>query len=440
MLTTLMEMGLSKLIKVLLLPLIVLIVVSMAVDWNHQGYRQIVQTGVGNVKCVFSYGPYWTGFGTSIPFNDVITFDFDKDENSISSGSSVEQVGIPVRYRDGGLGTIYGLVRFNLPDECEDMKKLAKEFKSNEGLALKLLKPTTEEVANQTAGLMTSEESYAEKRSIFSGWFEDQLERGRFHTKIEEIVTTEAGFEHCLDKSLLTEEQFDECAKVRRTRERIPVIDEARTDRVTNPLKQYGIVISGAPLKSPDYETSTLEQISKKRDATMGIITARANAERSKADAIAAEQAGKEAVVKAQYLKETEKAQAIVEAEKIQAVAVIAAEQKVEVAKQVALEAEQKAKAAEFYKIEQIKIGEGDAERKRLVMEADGALEQKLATYKAVMTTGFIELGKQKWVPEVQMNSTGGQSTGSSNVAAMIDMLSAKTAKDLSLDISTNKK
>ena len=46
-------------------------------------------------------------------------------------------------------------------------------------------------------------------------------------------------------------------------------------------------------------------------------------------------------------------------------------------------------------------------------------------------------MGKQKWVPEVNMGSSGaGGSTGNGgNAAALIDMFMVKTAKDLSLDM-----
>ncbi len=57
------------------------------------------------------------------------------------------------------------------------------------------------------------------------------------------------------------------------------------------------------------------------------------------------------------------KEQAIVDAQRAKEVAVIAAEQRVEVARQQQLEAEQKKLAALEYKQEQILRGEGDGER-----------------------------------------------------------------------------
>ena len=169
----------------------------------------------------------------------------------------------------------------------------------------------------------------------------------------------------------------------------------------------------------------------------MAIITAIANAERAKQDAITSEEQGKANVMTAKYEKEVEKEKSIVDAERAKEVAVIAAEQAVEVARQAKLEAEQKKLAAAEYKQEQVLRGEGDGEYKRLVMEADGALAQKLETYERVMGRFASAIEKQKWVPEIQMGSQPG--AGGSNAMTLIEMMGVKAAKDLSLDMSINK-
>lgn len=98
--------------------------------------------------------------------------------------------------------------------------------------------------------------------------------------------------------------------------------------------------------------------------------------------------------------------------------------------------AELKAQQAAEYKRQQILIGEGDAERKRLVMNADGALAQKLDAYVktqqawAAAVSGYTG----NWVPSVVMGDTGKAGTGN-GAQTLIDMLNAKTAKDLALDL-----
>ena len=138
--------------------------------------------------------------------------------------------------------------------------------------------------------------------------------------------------------------------------------------------------------------------------------------------------------MKAKYEKEVEKTRAVVDAQRIAEVAVIKAEQQVDVAEQAKLEAEQKKLAAAEYKQEMILRGEGDAEYKELVMQADGALQQKLDAWITVNKEYAARFGQQKWVPEVQMGGTTSGGTGTS-AEQLINLLMTRTAKDLALDM-----
>ena len=405
------------------LTLIGLIAVSFLIVWNTfgtniAGHRTVVQYPNGTIKIVFDPDWYLTWFGTETVYNDVITFDFDKVKNSVSS--TLDQQGISVRYQDGGKGSVYGIVRYRLPSDRESMYKLHKEFRTNKGIANKLFKPLTEESVNLTANLMSSEEAYAEKRGDYASWTRSQIDKGIFKTKLKSII------------------QKDEVTG-KSVYRNVPVIDYGEDGLPMHrgsDLKSYGINVSGFQMTDWGFEQKTLDQISSKREATMAIITAKANAQRAKQDTITAEEQGKARVMTAKYSKEEEKIRAVVDAEKVKEVAIIAAIQKVDVAEQIKLEAEQKKLAAREYKQEQILRGEGDGKYKELVMKADGALKQKLATYERVMGRFASAVEKQKWVPEVQMGGSGTTAQGGVSAAQnLIEMFSVKTAKDLALDM-----
>ena len=400
---------------------------------NDAGHRTVIQYPNGVMSVKFDAGIYPQFLGRVTTYNDVITFDYDKTENSESA--TIDQQGISVRYQDGGMGTIYGIARFKLPSDEKSMLDVQKEFRSNEGVAFKLIKAVTEETLNHTAGLMNSEESYAEKRGTYAQQARVQLEQGKFATRQKEITTTEVGFEFCLMPEL-TPEQKAECRNVKKTRKMVPEIalKDGMPIHLGSDLKHYGISITGFQMVDWSYEQKTLDQIAAKRAATMSIITAKANAEKAKQDAVTAEQQGLANVVTAKYEKEVEKQRAVVDAQREKEVAVIAAERKVEVASQAKLEAEQKKFAAVEYKEEQTLRGEGDAAYKQLVMEADGALQQKLDAYIAVNSRYATAIEKQKWVPEVQMGGSASQGGGDS-AQSLLDLFMTKTARDLSLDM-----
>lgn len=410
----------TKLIGIVVLLGAALAIFFMAFGINNAGHRTVVQYPTGTLFVKFSPGIYPQWFGTAEVYNDVITFDYDKTTSDV--GSSIDQVGVSVRYQDGGTGTVYGKARFTLPSDEDTMLHLHKAFRSNRGVSQKLIKSVTEEGMNLTAGLMSSEEAYAEKRSIFTQWASQQISKGKFQTRLEKISSVDESTGKTVTKN-------------------VPVISYALDGlpvHLDSDLADYGIGVNGFQITDWDFEPKTLQQIATKREATMAIITAIANAERAKQDAITSEEQGKANVMTAKYQKEVIKEQAIVDAQRQKEVAVISAERQVEVARQFKLEAEQKKLAAVEYKQEQILRGEGDGAYKRIVMQADGALAQKLATYERVMNRFAEAVEKQKWVPEIQMGGTENASGGSSAMT-LIEMMGIKAAKDLSLDMKINK-
>ncbi|MDD1616834.1 MAG: hypothetical protein CG439_1989 [Methylococcaceae bacterium NSP1-2] len=394
----------------------VLVIINLNVGINDAGERTVIQYPWGTLKIKFTPGIYAKFFGSAEVYRDVVTFDFDKQ--NAKGEASLDFPGINVRYQDGGTGKVFGKARFALPSIDEVMIKLHKDFRSNDAVSYKLVKTVVEESMNLTAGLMSSEEAYAEKRGIFTQWSEEQIALGKFFTELKSVAEKqEATNEHVVRN--------------------IPVIKYG-TDGLplhhNSDLKAYGITVSGFQITDWDFEQKTLEQISRKREATMGIITAKADAERARQEALTAEEQGKKNVMVDKYTKEQEKVQAVVDAEKNKEVAVTKAMQGVLVAEQGKLEAEQKRLAAVAYKQEQILRGEGDGEYKRLVMSADGALTAKLEAWQTVQIRYAEAIEKQKWVPEIQMGQIG-QNTGSA-ANDLIDLLKAKTAKELNLDMS----
>ncbi len=394
-----------------------LIFLPMLVGINDAGHRTVVQYPTGYLYVKFTPGIYAKLFGSIEVYRDVITFDFDKSTSA--EEATIDQKGVSVRYQDGGTGSVYGKARYSLPNDEPTMLKLHKAFRSNKGLAHKLIKAVSEEGMNLTAGLMTSEEAYAEKRGIYTQWAQMQVAGGKFQTELKEIMDVEEGTGQRVLKS-------------------VPVIKYGKDGRPLqfhSDLSEYGVTISGFQVTDWGFEKKTLDQIARKREATMAIITAKADAERAKQEAITAEQQGKANVMKAKYEKEVEKEKAVVEADKRRQVAVIEASQKVDVAEQNKLEAEQLKLAAAEYQQEQVLRGKGDGEYKRLVMQADGALTQKLETWKEVNFRYAAAIEKQKWVPEIQMGADNTGNKGRSTANDLIELFMVNTARDLKLNM-----
>ena len=125
---------------------------------------------------------------------------------------------------------------------------------------------------------------------------------------------------------------------------------------------------------------------------------------------------------------ETAKIVAETKAEEQKQVAIIKGEQMLEVAK---LDRE----AAEQKKLQDIALGEGEAERRKLLIEADNLEEMRLEIYRDVMTRFASEIGKQKWVPDMVVGGSsgvGGASAGNA-ISDVLNMLNTMVANQLYL-------
>lgn len=395
--------------------LAVLIVVFSAGGINQAGYRQVIQYPWGSTSVKFEPGIYFNWFGPTWEYKDAITYSFNKGEDS--RGASVTTPPISVRYQDGGTGGVIGNVRVILPSDEKNMLALHKEFRSHDSVSNNLVKTTIEQAMNLTAGLMSSEESYAEKRETFGSWAELQAKEGTFQTvQVEKRQVVEGN-----------EEKI----------EWVPTIKYSKATgqplHNTSPFKRYGITVSQFQVTDWDYEQKTLKQINDKREATMGIITAKANAERARWEKEQITAEGEKEVERVRLTKEQEKIQAVVDAEQKEEVAIIAARQEVEVNKQNKLAAAEDVEAAKLQAQAIETRSRAEADAKKRMMVADGALDKKLNTYERVSQMYANAMAQQKWVPDVQMGASSGQGGAAST---MIDALTVKTLKDLSLDMS----
>ncbi len=179
---------------------------------------------------------------------------------------------------------------------------------------------------------------------------------------------------------------------------------------------------------SDKYEKKVSAQISAQQEALMAVATARAKAQQAEQEKLTKEAVGKANVIKAQYEKEEEKIRAVVEALQEKEVAELRAQQELEVAKL-------QRQAAELQKQREILLGQGEAERKRLIMKADGSLKIKLETYEKVMKFWADAYAKRQ-VPQLVMGGSGGASGTDQSTLNFNSAMQLLVAKQLGLDLN----
>jgi len=404
-----------------------LICTPMIFETVEKGTYQVKQAAVsGTMSAKMTPGLWLQMFGDIDTWPKAETYFFTAEKDT-DAGDEDGDASIEVRFNDGSLCKISGTLRIVMPTTEGEAISLVvnRGHKTYNDLQEKLIKPTLRNVLRSTANLMSARESYSEKRLDFITWSRDQINNGVYKTEEEVREVTD----------LVTgEKTWRKVKKIRTDNSGTPLYE-------SNPLNGLGIQLANFEIKTFVYEKKVQEQIAAQQEARMAVETAKAKAEEAKQEELKAVAEGKKNVAIAKYEKEQEKVKAVVDAQKAKEVqeldaqrdknvAVIAGEKRKEVA---ALDKD----AAALKKQEQILLGQGEAERKKLVLAADGALAQKLETYERVnaMYAEAIKGYKGNWVPTTVLGASG-NSEAAGGAQTLINLLTAKTAADLALDMS----
>lgn len=354
---------------------------------------------------------FWTQSGLQNKMFGKVTHYQKSEQYSFSSHptqSGNRDESIKARFNDGGHGNISGTLRWEMPLDPEKLKALHTKFGSQDAVEQGLIRPVVERAVYMTGPLMSSKESAAERRSDLIQFIEDQVVNGVYKTETEDIKVK------------------DPLSGQERTVTRVKLIKDTASPggyarQEGSPLRDFGIKTYSFNINSIRYDDQVEKQIQQQQDLVMQVQTAIASAKKAEQDAITAQKQGEAAAAKAKWEQEVKKAQQVTEAQ-----------QKVEVANLAV-------KEAELYKRQQILIGEGEAGRRAAALQADGALESKLAVYKEIMIAYANAVGHQKWVPDVVFGSNGG-GNGGQQAVQLLEVLGAKAAKDLAVDLRVPQK
>jgi regulator of protease activity HflC (stomatin/prohibitin superfamily) len=308
-----------------------------------------------------------------------------------------------VKWNDGGHASISGSVRYDMPTSTEQIIKIHSIFGSQESIENALIKTNIEKAVYMTGPLMTSKESYAEKRNDLIFYIEDQASRGVYKTKQIEVKESDP---------LTSEEKLVTRVEIVQKAPGQPIRQEE------SPIAAYGVRLYNISINGISYDQNVEKQIQTQQQAIMNVQTAIANAKRAEQDAITIAKQGEADAAKAKWEQEVIKAKQVTEAESRKRVAELDVE------------------TARLNKEKQILEGQGEAEKKRLVMSANGALEQKLDAWLQSQKFWSEAFANYKGnVTPLYMSGAGGSNTNAA--ANFMDIMMMKSARDLNLDMKT---
>lgn len=393
--------------------ILILLLSGSIFEVNTAGYFQVKQAVIsGDMSARMTPGLYGQVFGDILTYKAVATIGYGDE---IGEGSA--DIGpVNVIFNDGSKAEQSGLVRVRLPQDEDQAIQLRMKYANGYDHFIRAgVLPVVKNAVKLAANLRSAQDAYT-TLAVYQEAINDQLKNGIYKTRSD---TKEF-------KNSVGEIEIRKVTEIVRDESGQPV-------RISNMLGELGCEVLECVVSIPKFDALVEEMIAKRKQQKMETDLAKQTAIRAKQDRITAEESGKAAVMKVKYEMEKEKQVAVTNAEKDKKVAELGAEQKLNVAK---LDKQ----AAKEYKVMKILQADADATYKRKVMQADGALAQKLATYEKVQATwaSAFENVKVNLVP--QMNMGGGSSRGNNAATDFMSLMTAKSAKDLMLDMKPSGK
>lgn len=409
--------------------------------YNEAGYQTHIRTIFGEEKVVTDVGYATKWFGRATAWKQAQTLQVvscnqgeDCEEDSDGSGLIKNQ-------RIVFLGNVDGQVeastRFRLP-QGDQFLKIAQEYRTPENFMATALAPAVKETLQATASLMTADDYFAGARSEFGSEFENQLRDGMYVIKRKEVEQTVVRGRN--QAPALQSGGDLEGTVTDEVKKAVVVTEKVTNDKGVEVRKQqqfrlFGVEVVEARITNIDPNPQYKQRMQKVQQALADLAIARQDRLKEEEQKLLVTARGEKEVeqkrqetlrdqIEQTTKAETEKQLAIINAEREKQTAVIA--------KQTSIELLEKAKVdAQSTKT----LADAEAYAKEAVIQADGALDKKLAAYVEVQKA-FADAFSKAPVPSVNMAGGNGGTGRGGEAQDFLSLLTVKAAKDLQLDMN----
>lgn len=382
--------------------LIGIITVAQTVSWNETGETTIVQYPNGQLMVKTSPGPYAQIFGRREVYRQVVTVGF----GDIKGKKSANIPAVPVIFNTGSKAKISGIIRVKLPLDESGMTDIFKNYAGGfDHFVRNGIVPVVNNAVKLAANLRSEQDAYTAIAS-FQEDVSDQLTNGIYMTESKEVVKIrETG-----------EEERVRITVVKKDKNGNPI-------RKDNVLQNLGCSVTQCQIEIPQFDPAVEKAIALRKQQSLETEIAKQKALRAEQDALTAVADAKARVAQERATQEVEKVKAVVAAEKTRDVARLDKE------------------AAAYEKQAMILKGQGEAQAKKLAMQADGALKQKLDALRDInglWAKAFAQY-KGNIVPSTVMGGSGSGSSSQNGFQQWMQVMTAKAARDLNVDMSVKK-
>ncbi|WP_202802294.1 SPFH domain-containing protein [Rheinheimera nanhaiensis] len=422
--------------------LVLIFVLSRSVFYAEPGYVYHVRTILGAEHVVSDVGYQFFFFGRWNAWKRSLTvqavtggsdiMDYAEVENSEDSAALPPQ---NIMFLDQVDANAQATVRFLIPTDEVAFTRLAHEYRTPENLLRTALIPAFKETLQANASLMGAEEYYSGGRTEFNNEFENQMTNGIYVVRREEQNLAQLRRQKGTANVALGTEQEDFGDETRVSF----VVNKVR-DSEGQPLRKrqkfvdYGITVVDARITQMNPNQRFVERMQLKQKASADRAIAREQRIQEEEQRLLAISRGEREVAERQAKAKVEQIQATTEADTQKQLAITEAE-KLQAQANIQREtAKINLEKAEIEAQTLRTLAEAEAYQKKVILQADNALAQKLDAEIQIQRI-WAESFAKRAVPQYVFGANGNTPTGSDSEARMfMQMLTMDAAKRLSYD------
>ena len=406
--------------------------------YAEPGVSYLVQYPWGTQKSVLNPGFHTRFFGQTIPFKKYLTVAFGSRGADFSASASTQEI----RFNDSVTAQVTMTARFQLPEDPQLFHGMAVAFRSQNNLSYASLIPVMQEALRNAGRMFSAQEYIGGRGGDFENAVLDQIRNGIFLLDVQE-QRMYGGAQAITEESSRTIQQDQTVMLTVRVRRDANGL-ELRKDAEDHPLKKFGIHLVQASLQNVDPDPKFKEKLQEQREAAAQVSIERQKVRQK-------EEEKKRILAEG----EAEKARSKIELEKAQIQKVLAAETRAKEAEQeqrervtraetlkreAEVERERKAVELETARLEAQRILElatAEAKSREMKMQADNALEQRLAAFVEVSKAYAAAIQNKQLVPSVVIGQDRqGEGAAPTTVQDFIALLMARAAADLGVAVS----
>ena len=423
---------------------------TKSVFYAEPGYVYHVRTILGAEHVVSDVGYQFFFFGRWNAWKRALTvqaveggsetLDYTEVESSETSAALPPQ---NIMFLDQVDANAQATVRFLIPTEQETFLRLAHEYRTPENLLRTALIPAFKETLQANASLMGAEEYYSGGRTEFNTEFENQMVNGIYVVRREEITQQALRRQKGTANVALGAEQEDFGDETRVVFVVNKVLDDSGVPlRKSQRFVDYGITVVDSRITQMNPNQRFVERMQLKQKASADRAIAREQRIQEEEQRLLAISRGEREVAERQAKAKVEQIQATTEADTSKQLAITEA---TKLKEQAAIERETAKINLEKAEIEaktRRTLADAEAYQKRVILQADNALAQKLEAETEIQKIWADAFAKRN-VPQYVFGggvAGGGTPTGSDSEARMfMQLLTLDAAKRLNYDRDVKK-